>query len=354
MSKPAAPQIALCAASPIPAAAEGTTVPTRIHLLPAGQMSTVDGRGPFRIVNPDDVIRFSMAGGNRLPIDENHATDLAAPRGEPAPARGWITALHAQADGIWGDVEWTEAGRQLVADKAYRAISPAVAYQRDGTVLGVVRASLVNLPNLRGLVALHQQQEHQMDLLAQLRTLLGLPDTADEAAVLSAIKGGVASVATHAAQIAPIAKAVGLQEDADHALILQTVQTLADPAKTVPAQALITLQSEMQTLVGGLRREKAEAAVDAAIAAGKIASPQVMRDHYIARHMAEPAAVDKELGAMISLHGATGASSQPPKFDAAGKQILDGAEASIVALMGISTEAYAKTKAAQGLHEGAL
>ncbi|MCD9150122.1 phage protease [Pseudophaeobacter sp. MA21411-1] len=30
-----------------------------------------------------------------------------APKGLPAPARGWITATQARNDGIWGRVEWT-------------------------------------------------------------------------------------------------------------------------------------------------------------------------------------------------------------------------------------------------------
>lgn len=353
MSKPAAPQIALCAALPIPVAAEGAVAPERIHLLPAGEIRTQDGRGPYRVADVAELIRISMADGARLPLDENHSTDLAAPRGEPAPARGWITALHAEADGLWGDVEWTRAGRRLVASKDYRHISPVIAHRPDGTVTGILRASLVNRPNLRGLTALHQEEE-PMDFLAKVRAKLGLKDDADETAVMTALDGKMSDTSAHAALLAPIAKAAGLPETADGAAVLLAVQGLSDPAKMVPAASLVALQQQLNTEIADRRREKAVEAVDAAIRAGKISAPAVMRDHYIARHMQDPAAVNLELGSMISLHSPGGGSALPPKLDAAGKQILDGDEARVVALSGISPEDYLKTKAALGLSEGAL
>lgn len=356
MSSPAT-STALCAALPIPAAAEG--VPEWIHLLPAGAITTVDGRGPYRVKDADGLIAASMPAGARLVLDENHSTDLAAPRGDSAPARGWITAMQSREDGIWGQVEWTEAGRQLVADKAYRNISPAIRHLQDGTVIGVLRASLVNMANLRGLAALHQQQEQSMDFIAKLRASLGLKDDADEAAVLGAVeaqKGQItthaAQITTHAAQLAPIARAAGLKEDADGTAVLQAVQELADPAKRVPADAVTALQGQLTALQNSVTKKEAETAVDAAIKAGKIAAPQVMRDHYIARHMADPASVAKEFEAMPSLHGQRlPIGGAPPK---PGEAALDPDEAKAIALMGIDPEAYRKTKATQAEREGAL
>lgn len=351
MSSPAA-RVALCAALPIPAG-DGAAAPTHIHLLPAGEIRTVDGRGPYRVRDAATLIRTSMDGG-RLVLDENHATDLAAPRGESAPARGWIVALQAREDGIWGEVEWTEAGRQLVADKAYRNISPAIRHLPDGTVTGVLRASLVNMANLRGLAALHQQQEQSsMDFLAQLRRELGLKDDADEAAVLQAVKTS-ATASTHAAQLPAIAKAAGVAETADGATILAAVTTLADPAKRVPADAVTALQAQLTALQTSVARKAAEDAVDAAIKAGKIAAPSVMREHYIARHIADPAAVEKELGAMLSLHAAGGGSRLPPPADKDGKPGIDDGEKSIIAMMGVDPEAFRKAREAEGQREGAL
>lgn len=344
------PNTALCAALPLPALAADGAVPDWIHLLPAGEIRTVDGRGPYRVADAAALISVSLNGA-RLPLDENHSTDLAAPRGEPAPARGWIVALQARDDGIWGQVEWTEPGRQLVSERAYRHISPVILHHRDGTVTGVLRASLVNAPNLRGLAALHQAGA-SMDWTTKLRTLLGLPETADDAAIWAALEGRMG--ATHAAQLAPIAKAAGLPETADGAAVLLAVQGLADPAKMVPAASVAALQSQLATLQTDRAREKAEAYVDAAIKAGRIAAPAAMRDHYIARHMAEPAAVEKEIGAMPALHARSAASAIPPKAGEGGAASLEGEEAKLVALMGIDPEAFAKTKASQAEREGAL
>lgn len=349
-------QTALCQAIPLPTAPAGAAVPEWIHLLPAGAIRTQDGRGPYRADDAAGIIAASLQGDARLPIDENHSTDLAAPKGEPSPARGWIVGLQARADGIWGQVEWTEAGRALLGDKAYRHISPVIAHLKDGRVTGILRASLVNRPNLRGLTALHQESD--MDLLADLRQALGLPE-ADEATAVARVKELATSVSTHATQLAPIAEAAGLAKDAGAAAILGAVQQLRDPAKVVPADQVTALQAELTgvkgeltTLRGGIAKEKAEAAVDGAIRAGKV-GVKPLRDHYISRHMQDPAAVDRELAAMPSLQAPRPGdpAAIPPKD---GKPGMDAEEGRIVAMMGIDPAKYLETKAAQAKTEEAL
>jgi hypothetical protein len=55
----------------------------------------------WRLVNAEQLSAQSLAAaGGKMPIDENHATDLAAPEGQPSPARGWIVALNARADSV--------------------------------------------------------------------------------------------------------------------------------------------------------------------------------------------------------------------------------------------------------------
>lgn len=144
------------------------------HLLPtaAGKVQTQDNRGPYDVTDAEAIIAASFADQPKLQIDENHAEDLKSGKGEPSPARGWITELQARADGIWGKVEWTGAGRALVADKAYRAMSPVILHDKAKKVVAILRASLVNRPNLKGLVSLNQEQS-EMDL-AKLAAALGL------------------------------------------------------------------------------------------------------------------------------------------------------------------------------------
>ncbi|RXF75074.1 phage protease [Hansschlegelia zhihuaiae] len=371
MSNAAATEIALCAALPLPAAGDAAhpKAPEFIHLVPAGDVATVDGRGPYRM--PDAAkVAASFVSGSRLPICENHAIDYAAPKGGPSPARGWIVGLQARDDGLWGKVEWTAAGARLVTSKAYREISPALVHRKDGEVVGVARASLVNMANLRGLVALHSQQGHSMDLLPQLRQALGLAESADEAAVLAAVKGQAARVSTHAAIAAalgvdagaatevalqgvqaagakavtealkPINAALGLAADAAPAVALQAVQELRDPAKHVPAATVTALQSQLRELGESITKERATAFVDAAIKAGKPIVP--LRDHYIARHMASPdeaKRVETEIGAMVSLQGA-----RPRPTPKEGEPALSEVDDQVIALMGVDPKAFAAAR----------
>lgn len=176
-------------------------VPEWVHLLPAAQgaLLTFDRRGPYRIDNAAAVIAASMAAdprdGGGLIVDENHASEIAAPSGLPSPSRGRIVAMEARADGIWGQVDWTETGRQLLAEKAYRGISPVIMLDpKDPTrILRIKNAALVNYPNLRGLAALNQ--ETSMAFMDQLITALGLQTDASEADVLSAVTARTAAQA---------------------------------------------------------------------------------------------------------------------------------------------------------------
>ncbi|KQO53052.1 phage protease [Methylobacterium sp. Leaf85] len=312
MTIPANLSTALCAAMPIPG--EGGAAPAAwIHLLPAGQITTVDGRGPYRVEDMQGVIRLSMHGGARLPIDENHATDFAAPRGDPAPARGWIIALQARRDGLWGQVEWTDEGRRLVADRAYRHISPAILYRKDGTIMGVLRASLVNRPNLIGLTALHQQ-ESQMDLLTQLKSLLGLPDDADAASVLAEI--GNLKMAGHSAG-AP------------------------DPAKYVPIGEFVRVTQELNRVHNGIELQAAKLHVEEQVRTGKLLP--FMRDWGVSLCTANKPAFDQfisQAGTMIARSiGPSGASALPPSFGGRAGALAD-TDAHVASVLGLTTEAF--------------
>ena len=294
-------------------------VPEWVHLLPAGEFRGVDGRGPYRVIDPQAVITASMAA-RELPIDENHATYKAAQNGGEAPARGWIVEMQAREDGIWGRVRWTDAGTALMTDKSYRGLSPEFSHTKDGNVLALISAALTNRPNLAALTALHTDALNPtgdtMDLAA-LRAALGLPDTADEAAILAAASAARTQTTAHSQQLSSIATAIGLAADAGQETILTTLQTQRGAATDVQrmAQQVTTLETQIATM----RRDQAQGAavafVDAQIRAGKPINS--LRDHYIARHVADAAAVEREIGALpvinaggMALHAA-GAGGEP-------------------------------------------
>lgn len=343
--------------------------PEWVHLTPAGTFSGVDGRGPYRVEDAQAIIRSSMAAG-KLAIDENHAIDKAAPEGRPAPARGWIVAMEARADGIWGRVEWTGEGKRLVDDHAYRGFSPVfVSEKATGKVLRILRGALTNDPNLT-LTTLHNR-ENDMNFDAQLRKALGLKDDAAEDAVLTAATSQAAIVAANL----ELAVAAGLKADATPAALLAQVTAHAADAGKLAAIAahftaaglelskltpkdletqlqargaggdaelrrtVIDLQSQLTTLQADTAKEKATAFVDAAIAAGKPIKP--LRDHYITRHQKDAAAVETEINALVSIHSGT---VRPPKSSEPGA--LDADDQAVVAAMGLDPKEFAKSKAA--------
>ncbi|MBX9594700.1 MAG: phage protease, partial [Roseomonas sp.] len=137
-------------------------VPQRIRVIPAGEFRSVDGRGPWRVEDAAAVIAASFARRPRLPVDENHATQIAAKDGGPAPARGWITGLTADADGIWATVEWTDAGHAMLAAREYGLISPVLAHTADGLVLALRSVALTNDPAVPELTLLTASNEDEI------------------------------------------------------------------------------------------------------------------------------------------------------------------------------------------------
>ncbi|ATJ89420.1 MULTISPECIES: phage protease [Acetobacter] len=236
--------------------------PEWIHLTPAGTWGGKDGRGPFVLKDPAGVIKRSMhMAGGKLVVDENHSTHVAGPKGESTPAVGWVVELASRQDGIWGKVNWTKRGAELMGDHAYRGISPAIGSKPDGTVEWIEAVSLTNRPNF-GVTTLHSQQnqETRMDL-AQLRRTLGLSETATEDDINAAIARGKAAVTLHAS----VAKAVGLDANASDAAVLAAVQAKGADVSTHAQATIDSLQGQLtaqkkafDTLQGQLAKTAAE------------------------------------------------------------------------------------------------
>jgi phage I-like protein len=328
--------------------ADAQSVPDWVHLLPAktGAIRTVDQRGPFHVSAPDEVIAASFTDADRLPIDENHATDLAAPNGLPAPARGWIVEMEARADGIWGRVEWTEAGAALVKDRAYRAISPVILHDDKKRVLRVLRASLVNRPNLKGLATLNSE-EPSVNFIAKLAEALGLEKTATEDAVMGAVgklKSGTGEVALQSA-LTEIGTALGVAGEKDAILAAAKAAKDAKPAEITALQAeLVKVAGQLSELQSNAAKGVATAYIDGEIAKGRV-GVKPLRDHYIARHMADAAAVEKEIAA-LPVVGPSGTSIEPPA-PRDGEVALNAAQRDAARLLGIDPKKYAETLKAE-------
>ena len=342
----------------------GAEVPEWIHLLPAGLMHTIEGdaRGPFKIPDMEKVAAQTMAAaGGRLPIDQDHATDLVGKvGGATAPARGWIVELQSRDDGLWGRVEWTKAGTELLKDRAYRHISPVIKHTKDGIITRLLRAALTNDPALRELTSLNNAttNEELMDFMEKLRKALGLPEDADEAAIMEAISTMLAGKTDDegeaermSAQIGEIATAAGLDAGAKPDAILAAVKSLAtgsgDETKTVAAlQAeLADVTTRFNTLNTKVATDAATAIVDSAIEAGTV-GVKPLREHYIKRAVDDPDGVKTELANMPKVGGdpVIPATRQEDKD---GKPRLQPHEVTVAAQLGLSADDYATTLAAE-------
>jgi phage I-like protein len=336
------PAPVLCSAIDLPDAG----VPDWLHLLPAGLIRTVDGRGPFRVADAGALIKASMAAG-KLAVDECHSIDHAQVRGGSAPARGWITEMEARADGIWGRVDWSGVGRRIMEEREYRGTSPVIFADKGGTILSIARASLTNTPNLRGLATLHSE-EPSMDFRAWLIEALGLAADADDAAIQAAVNGKLSGGdKSLQSQVSAIAVAAGLAADAAPAAVLLGVQQLAagpdaDVVKSLQSE-LATTAIKLQTMEqAGLRRDATQF-VDAAIAEGRV-GVKPMRDRYISMHMANPAGTEELVGALPAIGAGAVLPTAPGARDDAGLTEEDRRTAT---LLSIDPAEFAKDRAAE-------
>jgi phage I-like protein len=168
-------------------------IPKRIQLLPPGP--NIEGRDGRKWIMPDSKA-VAAASNAYLPnhsIDENHAVDHKAPRGESSPAFGWFSNIAAEVNGsVWADVEWTKKGAEAVANLEYRYLSPVILHNEKGEVVSVLRAALSNSPNL-DIKSLNNEtppagpaKENSMQ---KILAALGLPGTATEEEAAAAIAG---------------------------------------------------------------------------------------------------------------------------------------------------------------------
>jgi phage I-like protein len=264
-------------------APDEAAAPEWIEMLPSGVFHGRDGRGPYRVEAPEAVIEATRALGLSagVPIDYDHATDFAAPRGAPAPAAGWVRELEVRQGAIWGRVQWTARAADAIRAREYRYISPVFQYSvNDGRVTRILRAGLTNNPNLYlSAISAAGGEGHNMDeFLNQLKELLGLSPQATASELLAAIENLVAGQKTPGAEDqgeggAPPAS------DANAAA--------PDPARYVAVAELKKALSELNALRAERAKEAAEHAVDEAMRAGKLTPAQ--REWAVSYCAADPA-----------------------------------------------------------------
>ena len=279
-----------------------------ILLLPAGVLAARDGRR-WTHDDPAAVLAATRAraGGTPLVIDYEHQTDWSEKNGQPAPAAGWIHEVEVRDGALWGRVEWTERASAALAKREYRFLSPTFGYDpRSRQVRALHRAALTNSP--------------AFDMPALAR------------------EGGDAMTPE---QLAALATALGLAKDSTPEAILAKARELAgapqpDGGQFVPraefdrtATALAALQSERA-------EERATAAVDEAVRAGKIAP--AVRDWALGYARSDPDGFAGFAAAapVVLPRPAPGTPPGTPPADAA----LSDEERALCRQLGISEDAF--------------
>lgn len=274
--------------------AEGDAAPAWVQLVPAGpDVIGRDGRR-WSLPDPAVVVAAFAANGAEMPIDIEHATQLKGGRGEPAPAVGWIDAVEVRTGSIWGRVAWCAEGAAAVATRAYRYLSPVFRFDPPtGAIRSLISAGLTNNPNLH-LAALNAAQEETTDTMDKVvLEALGLkPEaTAAEAVVAIGVLTAARDTALNSAAHPDPEKFV---PKADHQLALNRLGAFEAADKT-RAEAEIV------------------AAVDAAVAAGKVAPAS--KDYHLASCRAEGGL--ERFRAMVAAAPAITAPSGAERKDAA-------------------------------------
>lgn len=231
--------------------------PTEMKIAPVGGVVTRDGRR-FSFDPAALAARF-QADGIDLPIDLDHGTSRGTMFGQRANAIGWIKGLAARPDGLYAtDIEWLPEGQAVLASRSHRYVSPTFRHTETGAATWMHSVALVTAP------------------------ALAMPAVADASGLLT----------QETTMLNAIARALGLAETADEAACLSAIATLSTSKvdKAVHDEALASLAAATQkasdaegrlaTLAAAARKEKVETLIEAALKAKKIVPAQ--RERYAA------------------------------------------------------------------------
>lgn len=322
-----------------------------VHLVPAGTTMGRDGRGPYTLDAPAVAAAFAQHGAD-LPVDYEHQMLTASQKSGPVPAAGWITAVQAKEDGLWGKVQWTAQAAQLLKDRAYRYVSAVFDHMPDGRVIRLKGAGLVHAPNLPLQAAASQQHDLTTtaaqgarmnfdELMERLRYLLNLPTLTDAAGVIAELEkvktklqAAETTVAAQSQQIATLTQTAA-----------QSAQTTPDPAKWIPAAQYQLVCAQLTTAQKGQAKSAVDEAVTAAMSQGKVAP--ALRD-WATSYATSDLAGFKAFVASSPVIVAAQAQITPPTGAAVttAAQALNDSDRQVAQLLGLPLDAMAAQKAA--------
>lgn len=298
--------------------------PEWVQVFPEGRdVLARDGR-KWTLSNPAGLVAAFAANQADLPLDIEHASELKAPKGEEAPAQGWIKAVaHRPGQGVFVQVDWTAEGAAAWRARRYRYVSPAFVHTAEGEILALSSVALVTrpalyVPALARSEGQSPQEQTSMSLLTRLVGVLGLAATTTEDDL-------VAAITTQKSLAADI----------------------RNPEKFVPAADLQTALARATTAENKLAEIETEtkaataaAKVDAAIAAGKLAPAS--REHWLSIASDSGEAFDKAVAAMPAILDPSKTDKKPEAAEGDGDG-LTADQLALCASLGLDRKAFAAT-----------
>lgn len=231
-------------------AADGGEWPRWVKVTPRGEITTRDGRR--YTFEPERLVARFAADGIEVPADLDHEISKSAASGQRADAVGWVKQLEARQDGTYALVDLLDTGKDALAKKTHRYVSPTFNHTKEGVATWLHSIALVAAPALAmpaiASASLTSTQEQPMS--KDIAKALGLAEGADEAACLSAITtltAGSVAKAVHDQALANLNAAtqkvtdltaqLAARDKADHdAKVTALLDGALKDKKIVPAQ----------------------------------------------------------------------------------------------------------------------
>jgi phage I-like protein len=312
--------------------------PAWVQLIPAGVFEGIDGRGPYDAKNPKAIAALSeqKAGDFGICVGYGHAIETD----DSAEAAGWCKELEVRSDGIWGKVDWTAQAAEKIKGRQYRGLSPVFYHDANGVVLWIARAGLTNKPNLR-IKSLNAREgevdvsEKEKAILGRIMKAFGLPESSDEETLLARCSAAIEAEGA----LVKVAGELKLEKKATTDDVIAAVQSaqsakMVDPTKYVPMEQYNALSDRLVKA----QQSQSDAAVDAAIVAGKITPAN--REWAKSLHSTDPKAF-AEFVKNAPVFLVPGAEDR--KTDKDGKPQLTDGQKAICSQLDIDPKKFAKT-----------
>ena len=137
----------------------------RLHILPDGRFRSTDTR-PAKpaegwLIDADIAASLSARRSdraNKMLVDYEHQSILAAVNGKPAPAAGWSAGLtYTPGEGVYlTDIDWTQNAAALIKSGEYKYASAVFSYdEKTGAVTEVLSAAIKNMQRMDSPTTLH-------------------------------------------------------------------------------------------------------------------------------------------------------------------------------------------------------